>query len=197
MGLADYERVLVTSRAELRAWLEANQDRPEGVWLVTYTRGSGRPAPSYDEIVSEALCFGWIDSTVRKRDQDSNELLLTPRRPTSSWSASNKKRLVSLLAAGSVAPRGLAAIETAKANGSWSLLDSVERLEVPADLASALAEVPGARTAFDGFSASSRKNLLGWVVSAKRESTRAARIAEIARLAGLGLRAQHPESRGM
>ncbi len=195
MGLDDYEHVLVTSRAELRAWLSANQDRAEGIWLMTYKRASGQPAPTYDDIVEEALCFGWIDSTVRTHSADISKLLLTPRKPTSTWSASNKARVDRLGTAGLITARGQTAIDLAKANGTWTILDAVERLEVPEDLAVALDAAPGARAAFDGFSASSRKTILWWIVSAKRPETRAKRIAETARLAEVGLRANHPEAR--
>lgn len=184
----DYEHVTVLDRAELRAWLEANAARTEGIWLVTYRRGSGRTAPTYDEIVEEALCFGWIDSTVRGVDDERSKLLFTPRKPVSTWSAVNKRRLESLLASGLMAERGLRAIETAKANGSWELLDAVERLEVPADLAQALAAA-GARATWDGFPRGARKQMLWQVISAKRAPTRLARIERIVSQAQTGERA--------
>ncbi len=188
MPLEHYEQVLVTSAEDLRAWLETNADRPEGIWLVTYNRTSGKPSPTYDEIVEEALCFGWIDSTVRKRDEESAMLLLTPRKPTSTWSALNKRRLEQLLPSGRMTPRGLAAIAVAKANGSWSMLDPVERLEVPDDLAAAL-DRSGARQTWDAFPPSTRKQMLWHVISAKREATRQQRIDRIAAAAAEGRRA--------
>jgi len=188
MGLDDYEHVLVHSRAELRAWLEANADRPQGIWLITYNKDSGRPAPTYDEVVEEALCFGWIDSTIRKRDQESSMQLLTPRKPRSTWSAVNKQRLEHLLPSGRMTERGLRAIEVAKANGSWGQLDAVERLEVPADLAAAIDEA-GVRATWDGFPAGARKQMLWSVYSAKREETRQRRVANIVAAAREGRRA--------
>jgi uncharacterized protein YdeI (YjbR/CyaY-like superfamily) len=178
MGLPDYEHVQVTSRAELRAWLHANADRDVGIWLVTYRSGTGLPSPSYDDIVEEALCFGWIDSTIRTLDTERNALLLTPRKPTSTWAATNKRRLERLLPSGLMTERGLRAIEVAKANGSWSILDSVEALEVPADLAEALDQA-GVRPAWDATSPGRRKQYLWQVASAKRSETRARRIASI------------------
>lgn len=179
MGLDDLEQVLVTSRAELRGWLEENADTSPSIWLVTYKRESGKPAPTYDEIVEEALCFGWIDSTVRRRDAESSMLLLASRKPNSTWSAVNKARLERLLPSGLMTPRGLRAIEVAKANGAWEILDPVERLEVPEDLAAALDADPIARQYFDAMPRGVRKQVLWHVLSAKRSETRANRIARV------------------
>ena len=189
MGLDDYEQVVVTSRAEWRAWLAANADTSRGVWLVIPRRGNDDPAPTYDDVVEEALCFGWIDSTVRTRDERFGLQLVTPRKPTSTWSASNKERLSRLIPEGSMTDRGLRAVEIAKANGSWEILDTVERLEVPEDLAAALAEVPGARAFFDGMPPGVRKQNLYFVISAKRPETRSARIEKIVSAAAEGRRA--------
>lgn len=174
----EYEQVLVTSRAELRTWLESNADRDVGIWLVTYRTVTGRPAPSYDDIVEEALCFGWIDSTIRKLDDERTALLFTPRKPTSTWAASNKRRLERLIPAGLMTERGLRAIEVAKANGSWQILDSVEALEVPADLADALSAA-GQRERWDATTPGVRKQHLWQVISAKRPETRTRRIAAV------------------
>ena len=149
MGLDDLEKVLVTSRAQWRTWLAANADTSPGIWLVTQA-GQDDPAPTYDDVVEEALCFGWIDSTVRTRDERWALQLLTPRKPSSTWSARNKERLSRLIPAGLMTERGLRVVEVAKANGSWEILDSVDRLEVPDDLAEALDAVPAAREFFDG-----------------------------------------------
>ena len=176
--MADYDKVLVTSREELHVWLTENADRDQGVWLVTYRSGTGRPAPRIDEIVEEALCFGWIDSTIRTLDAERNALLLTPRKPTSTWSAVNKARIESLVASGRMTDRGLRAIRVAKQNGSWDQLDPVERLEVPDDLAAALAEA-GVRETWDEFPAGARKQMLWAVVSARRPETRRSRIRHI------------------
>lgn len=188
MALDDREQLLVTSRPELRAWLEANADTSPGIWLVTYKRGSGLPAPSYEDIVEEALCFGWIDATLRTRDEHSSMLMLSPRKPRSTWAATNKARVERLIASGRMTGQGLRAIEIAKANGSWSMLDSVDRLEVPDDLAAALAARPPARVNFDGFPPSARKQALWFVVSARRPQTRAARIEKVVAAAAEGRR---------
>lgn len=188
MGLDDLDQVLVTSRAQWRAWLVQNAGTSPGIWLVTYRRATGRPAPSYDDVVEEALCFGWIDSTVRSRDDRTAMQLLTPRKPTSTWSASNKARVERLIPAGLMTGRGLAAIATARANGSWEALDAVERLEVPEDLTRELDGTPGARAAWDGFPPGARKMMLWHVASAKRPQTRAGRVDAIVQAAAQGRR---------
>lgn len=178
----------VRDRSELHEWLVEHHSSSPGIWLVTSRRVTGLPAPSYDEVVEEAICFGWIDSTTRTVDDVSVELLLTPRRPTSAWSASNKRRVERLAAVGLMTEAGQAAVEVARQNGSWSLLDAVERLEVPSDLADALAAVPPAAANFAGFSPSVRKQVLWWVISARRPQTRERRIAETVSRAAVGLR---------
>jgi uncharacterized protein YdeI (YjbR/CyaY-like superfamily) len=188
VGLDDLDQVLVTSRQEWRVWLDANADTSPGVWVVTWKRTTGRASPSYDELVEECLCFGWIDSTVRTRDPETGMQLMTPRKPGSTWAATNKARVERLMAAGLMAERGLRVIELAKANGSWTILDTVERLEVPDDLAAALDAVPDARSFFDSMPPSARKQHLYFVISAKRPETRAGRIAKIVAAADEGRR---------
>jgi uncharacterized protein YdeI (YjbR/CyaY-like superfamily) len=188
VGLDDREQVLVTSRADWRAWLAEHADTSRGIWLVTHKPRTGLPAPSYDEIVEEALCFGWIDSTLRSPDPQTAMLLMAPRRPRSTWAASNKARVERLIAEGRMTERGLRAIEVARANGAWELLDPVERLEVPADLAEALAAAPGARETFDAYPPSVRKQVLWHVASARRPQTRARRISGVVEDAAQGRR---------
>ncbi len=178
--------VHVLDRAEWRAWLEQHHATSTGCWLVGATKASGLPAIPYEDSIEEALCFGWIDSHIRKYDGDRSILLHTPRKPRSVWSRPNKERVERLIAAGRMEPAGLAAIESAKANGMWTVLDSAEAGEVPDDLAAALQAEPGARAAFDGFAPSARKAILGWIAMAKRPETRARRIQESARLAAQG-----------
>jgi uncharacterized protein YdeI (YjbR/CyaY-like superfamily) len=175
-------------RAGWRAWLIANHRTSSGVHLVSWRSGTGRTSIPYDEAVEEALCVGWIDSVTGRLDDERALQWFGPRRPRSGWASSNKERVERLIAAGRMLPAGLEAIETAKQNGSWSLFDDVERLVVPDDLARALEGLPGARATWDAFSPSSRKQLLGWVVQARRAETRARRIAEIADHAARGLK---------
>jgi uncharacterized protein YdeI (YjbR/CyaY-like superfamily) len=175
--------------ADWRAWLEANHSRAEGVWLISYKQAGGRAAFSYEAAVEEALCVGWIDGQAKTLDGERTMLWFAPRRPGSVWAKSNKERVARLITDGRMTPAGLAKIEAAKADGSWTLLDSVDRLEVPADLAAALDNYPDARAHFDAFPRSARHGILGWIALAKRPETRAKRIAETARLAQENVRA--------
>ena len=179
-ALDDAPLVQVDDRATWRSWLDANHATARGVWLVTWRARSGRQGLDYEAAIEEALCFGWVDSTSGRVDDDRGKLYFAPRKPRSVWAASNKARVARLIASGWMAPAGLAAVEQAKANGSWTVLDSVERLEIPDDLAHALRAEPPAAANFAAFPPSARKMLLGHVATAIRPETRAARIAKIA-----------------
>jgi uncharacterized protein YdeI (YjbR/CyaY-like superfamily) len=177
------------SRAEWRAWLEANHTRTAGVWLVTFKKATGKPRVEYDEAVEEALCFGWVDSKPNKLDDERSLLWFAPRKGGTGWSKPNKERVARMLAEGKMAPAGLAKVEAAKADGTWSLLDDVEMLTIPPDLSAALAALPPAAANFDAFPRSARRGILEWILQAKRPETRAARIAETAALAAENKRA--------
>jgi uncharacterized protein YdeI (YjbR/CyaY-like superfamily) len=171
------------TRAEWRAWLEQHHGRAEGVWLVRYKQATGKPHVTYDEAVEEALCFGWVDSKGNKLDAERSLLWFAPRKRRSGWSRPNKERVERLIAAGLMAPAGMAKIEAAQADGSWGLLDAVESMEVPPDLAEALAAYPAAAANFAAFPPSAQRAILQWIVQARTPATRAKRVAETARLA--------------
>jgi len=176
--LADLPLVAPASRREWRAWLEAHHADSPGVWLAVGKKGNTVTGLSYDEAVEEALCFGWIDSLAKRIDDDRYKQLMTPRKRGSAWAASNKERVARLAAQGLLAPAGQAAVEEAQVDGSWALLDEVEALIVPADLAAALAENRVAGRSFAALSPSKRRQILHWVASAKRPETRDKRIRE-------------------
>jgi len=180
-GMDRAPRLFKTRRA-WRDWLARNHDLSKGIWLVYYKKGSGKKSVTYEEALQEALCFGWIDSTVNRVDEERYKQKYTPRNERSIWSASNKARVERLIAEGLMATAGLAKVEAAKRNGSWDKLDDVERIGpgvvVPDDLAIALAAAPGAREAFDKRPPSEKKLWGYWVLSAKRPETRARRVAE-------------------
>lgn len=183
------EELLMETRAQWRAWLAAHAATSPGVWLVTWKRSSGRPVLAYEDLVEEALCFGWVDGQARAVDAERTSLLLTPRRRGSGWARTNKERVARLQAAGLMQPAGQAVVDAAVADGSWTLLDASEALEEPSELAAALDANPAARAAWNGFPPSARKQLLGWVTTAKRPETRARRIAETVARAARGERA--------
>lgn len=177
------------TRTEWRAWLLRNHGRATGVWLVSYLKATGRPRVDYDEAVEEALCVGWIDSKPRKLDAERTMLWFAPRKAGSGWSRPNKLRIERLVAAGSIREAGLRKVEQAKQDGSWTKLDAVEDLQVPDDLARALAGLPSAARYFDAFPRSAKRGILEWISNAKTPATRAKRIEETARLADTNVRA--------
>ncbi|MCY2960273.1 MAG: YdeI/OmpD-associated family protein [Planctomycetota bacterium] len=183
------ERVAVESRAAWRVWLHRHHDQAGGVWVVTYKKGSGGPHVPYAEIVEEALCFGWIDSRPAKLDARRSMLLVSPRSPRSRWSAANKARIEVLTRAGLMTPRGLEVVAAAKRSGTWSALDAVDALSIPADLARSLRSNPEAARNFDAFPRSAKRGILEWILAAKKPETRARRVQETARLAGRNERA--------
>lgn len=188
-GRDDAPRVHAETAEEWRDWLLAHHASEAGAWLVSWKATTGRPSVGYVRSVEEALCVGWIDSSGRKLDDERSMLWFTRRKSGSGWAGTNKERVVRLEAEGRMTPAGRAMIDAAKADGSWTLLDDVENLVVPDDLAAAFARHPGSRENFDAFPPSARRAILDWIVHAKREATRAARLEESARLAAQDVRA--------
>lgn len=182
------ERLHLVTAAEWRAWLEANHTRKDGVWLVSYKLRTGKPAIPYEDAICEALCFGWIDSTYRSLDDERGMLWWSPRRKGSVWSRYNKERVARLEAEGRMTDAGRAAVGRARADGSWTILEPVEQLILPDDLAAAFATRPGARERWEAFAPSAKRPYLLWIVTAKREATRAKRVAETADRVAAGLR---------
>lgn len=177
------------SRAEWRKWLEENQARKEGIWLISYKKDTGKPRFDYDESVEEALCFGWVDSKPAKLDDERSMLWFAPRKAKTNWSKLNKDRVEKLIKAGRMAPAGLAKVEAAKKDGSWNALDGVEALEIPPDLAKAFTKNKTAKEYFDAFPRSVKRGILEWILNAKRPETRAKRIEETVTLAEKNVRA--------
>jgi uncharacterized protein YdeI (YjbR/CyaY-like superfamily) len=175
--------------AAWRAWLTANHDAVRGVWVASWRKGSGRDRLPYEDLVEEAICFGWIDSTVNTLDDERGMQLMTPRKPKSGWTRLNRERFAALEAEGRMTEAGRRAAEVAKANGWWTIYDAVEDLVEPDDLAGLLDSSPAARAGWDSFPPSARKQMLWWIVSAGKPETRANRITKIVSEAELGRRA--------
>lgn len=182
------ERLHFEVVAEWHDWLAANHAQDQGVWLVSWKPRTGKPGIGYEAAVEEALCYGWVDSTSRSLDDDRGMLWYAPRRKGSLWAASNKVRVARLEAQGRMTDAGRAAIEAAKADGSWSLLEPVEALIVPDDLAAAFKTRPAAAGHWGGFSASAKRAYLLWIATAKRGDTRARRVVETADMVAAGTR---------
>lgn len=190
MSAEHYGRPLVEpdDRRAWRQWLAEHHATVDGVWLARWTKASGRQTLHYDEIVEEALCFGWIDGLVHSLPDGRQAHLLTPRRAGSPWSRSNKERIERLMADGLMGAAGLAVISAAKADGSWSMQDAAEALIEPDELAAALDAVPAARGHWNSFPRSPKRAMIWWVMSAKRAETRARRVETIVREAAEGRR---------
>jgi uncharacterized protein YdeI (YjbR/CyaY-like superfamily) len=173
---------------EWHAWLAAHHARRQGVWLVQWKPRTGRLAIEYEDAIEEALCFGWVDSTYRSLDDERGMLWYAPRRKGSLWARSNKERVARLEAQGRMTEAGRAAIEQARADGSWSILEPVEDLIVPDDLAAALDSRPSARETWESFPPTAKRAYLLWIVTAKRPDTRRQRVERSAELLESGRR---------
>lgn len=189
-GKFDYPIFHAEIRSKWRAWLEHNHDAARGVWLCSWRAGTGKPRCPYPAVVEEAICFGWIDSTVTILDEERGLQLLTPRKPKSSWTRLNRQRVADMEAAGLMTDAGRRSTEIARANGWWTIYDPVEDLIEPPSLAAALDTEPAARLTWDRFPPSARKAMLWWVISATRDDTRTRRISHIVTKAAHGERAK-------
>lgn len=192
MSRQDLQKVEINSRADLRAWLKKHHAQKESVWLVTHKKSDAVRYIPYDDIVEQALCFGWVDSLPRRLDAKKSMRLLSPRKAGSAWSAVNKKRIEQLMMTGEMHVAGLVKVEEAKRDGSWSRLDDVEALMVPDDLNAALCLVPEAAQNFEAFPRSAKRAILEWILQAKTAETRSKRIDQTAKLAGQNVRANQP-----
>jgi len=178
-----------------REWLQAHHAEKQSVWLIYHKKKSATPSLTWSQAVDEALCFGWIDSRAQPLDAERYRQFFSRRKPGSAWSRINKAKIERLTAAGLMTPAGLASIETAKQNGAWTLLDEVEELRLPADLAQPLAAQPLAASYFESLSRTDKRNILQWLMLAKRPATRQQRLAEIVDLAAQQLKPAQFRSR--
>ena len=160
-------------------WLLNNHDQSQGVYLIFYKLELKVPTMRWEEAVKVALCFGWIDSTVKSLGNGKRRQYFCPRKPKSVWSALNKKYIKELTKENLIQPSGLQSIAIAKDNGSWTALDDVENLIIPEDLQKAFNSNPLAFENYNNFARSYRKSYLYWLNQAKREATRQNRIEKI------------------
>jgi len=165
---------------EWRKWLERNYDRENEAWLIHYKKRSGKSGVSYSEALDEALCFGWIDSRLKRIDEERFVLKYSPRKSKSVWSKVNKERAERLIEAGRMTDAGLAKIEEAKESGLWdTAYTNKVRERMPSDLKKALLTDKNSWNNFQGFANSYRNMYIGWVNGAKTEETRNRRIVEV------------------
>ena len=177
--MSDLEELIVTDAGEWRKWLETNHGRETGVWLILAKKGTTEPTSlGYDAALDEALCFGWIDGQTKRRDEATYQQRFTPRRKRSPWSKRNVGIAARLVEEGRMRPAGMAEIERAKADGRWEVAYAGSAsIEVPDDLTDALNGRPVAKAMFGILTRQNRYAILFRIQGAKREDTRARRIA--------------------
>lgn len=180
--MEDKEHHYFKNAAEWQNWLHENHATSKGIYLIFYKVDSPFESMRWEEAVQVAICYGWIDSTVKKIDDHKRKQSFSPRKDKSVWSKLNKTYIEKLILENKMHESGLLKIETAKKNGSWISLDHVEDLIIPTDLEMAFQKNSLAFENYKNFSPSYRKSFLYWLNQAKREETRNNRITEIVEL---------------
>lgn len=179
----DFKSIYLESRVVWRKWLTENHASEKNVWLKIYKKQSQTSSVYYDEAVDEALCFGWVDSSIKKGNDKFYYQFFAKRNPKSNWSRVNKAKIEKLMSEGLMAEAGLKMVEIAKATGTWTALDDVENLISPLDLQEKLDQNPIAKGYFEAFPRSVKRAILEWLLNAKQAETRQKRIEEIVSLA--------------
>lgn len=166
-------------KESLRKWLSENHKTSQGVWVVYDKKSSGKRTLSYDEIVEELLCFGWVDSLPRSQSDTQAMYYISPRKQKSPWSKINKLRIGKLIEEERMTQAGLDIVERSKKDGSWTSYDAIENLTIPVELKLALSKNTKAQHNFDQFSISNKKQILWYITNAKQEQTKKRRIDQI------------------
>jgi uncharacterized protein YdeI (YjbR/CyaY-like superfamily) len=195
--VVDLPELLVADAAEWRTWLSSNQSKSQGVWLVLAKKGTTHPTTlSYEEALDEAICFGWIDGQLGRRDSTTFRRRFTPRNARSLWSQRNVAIAERLSASGRMHRSGEDEVGRAKADGRWSSAYAGQtRAEVPEDLANALAANPRAQAMFLKLTSANRYSILYRIESAKKMETRARRIEQFIEMLARG-ETVHPQAPG-
>jgi uncharacterized protein YdeI (YjbR/CyaY-like superfamily) len=181
----NFPKVEISSSQELRSWLDANHQKVESVWLVTYKKSIPEKYVSTSEILDELLCFGWIDGIRRKLDENQTMQLISPRK-VEHWAKSYKDRAAKLIQINRMQEAGYQSIELSKAHGLWDFMDEVDKLIIPKDLNNELVKFEGALDFFQAINDSSKRFVLRWIKLAKTEKTRVSRIQQLAELSAKG-----------
>lgn len=190
MDLTAQQRVEITDARHLWKWLEKNADQADSLWLVTFKKAEGSRYVSREDVLDALVAYGWIDGRRMALDAARTMQLIGPRRQKA-WAESYCARAEKLIGLGYMQPRGMAAVREAKENGLWRATPKVDRLEVPDDLAQALAIVGGAQGLWDASAPSYRRNVLRWIANARRSDTRARRIAAVVDATARNERVRH------
>jgi uncharacterized protein YdeI (YjbR/CyaY-like superfamily) len=195
--MSEIEELIVLDASAWRQWLSVSHQKQDGVWLVLAKKGTLHPTSlSYEQALEEAICHGWIDGQVRRRDQSTYRQRFTPRRKRSAWSKRNVGIAQRLASEGRLHPAGLREIERAQADGRWQeAYAGAAKIEVPDELAAALAASPAAHAMFERLSGQNRYAILYRIETAKRPQTRARRIEQFVAMLANG-QTIHPQSGG-
>lgn len=181
------KQLQVKNSVEWRKWLSLNHNKVDGVWLVFLKGKEKMNSLDYEKAVEDALCYGWIDSIIKKLDEEKYVRKFTPRKDKSRWSDLNKSRVKKLIKEKKMTPVGLAKIEAAKKNGFWNKpIESYADFELPKEFKTALRKNAKAENFFNSLAPSYKKYFIGWISTAKKEETRAARIKESVKLLSAG-----------
>ncbi len=189
--MADFEELYFKNDAAWRNWLQDHHSTSKGIYLIFYKVDHKMPSMRWEEAVRVALCFGWIDSTVKSLGNGKRRQYFCPRKPKSVWSKVNKNHLKELKAEGLIHKSGYQAIALAKENGSWVALDDVENGVIPEDLQKAFNRNKKAFSNYQNFTLGQRKSYLYWLNQAKRDETRQKRISEIISLCKKGIKSRN------
>ena len=180
MRISELQQIYLEDAKKWRKWLKLNHEKSPGIWLIYFKKHSGKPRVPYNEAVEEALCFGWIDSTVKRIDEDRYMQVFTPRNPKSNWSELNKKRVEELISHGKMTDAGMKAINIAKKNGKWDeIIESQKNYDLSADFVKLFETNEKAFAVYNKLAPSHRKQYINWVMSAKKSETRLKRCREM------------------
>ena len=174
------KQLYVPDKSQWRKWLTKNHNKEKnGIWLVFYKKKINKPTLEYEQAIEEAICFGWIDSIIKKIDDEKYARKFTPRKADSFWSELNKKRAERMVKQGLMTKAGLMKIKVAKETGLWDK-DPRPKIsfEIPDEFATAMAKNKKARENFNKLALTYRRHYIGWIVTAKRPETKKRRIAE-------------------
>ena len=182
-----FKTLHVTNVEDWRQWLEKNHDKENEVWLIFYKKHTGKPGVPYDDAVEEALCFGWIDSIIKRIDDEKFSRKFTPRKPDSKWSELNKKRVKKMIQQGRMTKAGQALIDAAKESGKWEqVISHPQDFPIPPGVIKAISANKKAWENFNNLAPSYKKQYIGWITTAKKEETRQRRLKEAVQLLAQG-----------
>jgi len=185
----EYDTLYITERIEWRNWLIINHEITQEIWLIYYKKHTGKKRIAYDDAVEEAICYGWIDSTVKRVDDDIYMQKFVPRRKKSKWSELNKERADKMIKQGKMEKAGFDKINEAKDNGNWeNSYGKREDPEIPNDVLDALSKNSKALKNFLNFAQGYQNSYLYWIKDAKKSEMRIRRIKKLVKRASQNIK---------